>query len=214
MRVRFKQMPQHKYEWGQKIWIIEIPHISQTLKGGGGGGGGAPHSTEQHSRNQSPSSGIAQIFTGETNHNIYGLLLKPLWRHIERDREEKVEWGREELLMMIMIDFQFECLIIHVNESKSSRDNQLWEIINMIIPQLKAYHTSLVSSDLQASRAGQKLIFHSDWSAFISDFRHGLVKLTETISNPESDIFLLELLQSHKTQAKPLTLSAGFFLLS
>ena len=36
--------------------------------------------------------------------------------------------GREggELLMMIMIDFQFECLIIHVNESKSSQDNQLW----------------------------------------------------------------------------------------
>ena len=50
--------------------------------------------------------------------------------------------GRGELLMMIMIDFQFECLIIHVNESKSSGDNQLWEIITMIIPQLKAYHTS------------------------------------------------------------------------
>ena len=34
--------------------------------------------------------------------------------------------GLGELLMMIMIDFQFECLIIHVNESKSSQDNQLW----------------------------------------------------------------------------------------
>ena len=62
-----------------------------------------------------------------------------------------MEWGRGELLMMIMIDFQFECLIIHVNESKSSQDNQLWEIINMIIPQLKAYHTSP-----HRARAGQK----------------------------------------------------------
>ena len=32
-----------------------------------------------------------------------------------------------ELLMMSLIDFQFESLIIHVNESKSSLDNQLKE---------------------------------------------------------------------------------------
>ena len=177
MRVRFKQMPQHKYEWGQKIWIIEIPHISQTLKGGGGGGGGgAPHSTPP--RNQSPSSGIAKIFTEETNHNIYGLLLKPLWRHIERDREEKVEWSREELLMMIMIDFQFECLIIHVNESKSSQDNQLWEIINMIIPQLKAYHTWHHSSALTYKQA--ELV--KNWYSILTEV-HSFLTLDTASSN-------------------------------
>ena len=49
-----------------------------------------------------------------------------LFEDIQRDREEEVDWGWGELLMMIMIDFQFECLIIHLNESKSSQDNQLW----------------------------------------------------------------------------------------
>ena len=64
------------------------------------------------------------------------------FRERGKRRLSGVERGRVVLLMMIMIDFQFECLIIHVNESKSSGDNQVWEIITMIIPQLKAYHTS------------------------------------------------------------------------
>ena len=88
--------------------------------------------------------------------------------------------GRGELLMMIMIDFQFECLIIHVNESKSSGDNQVWEIITMIIPQLKAYHTS--PHHPTTTRAALLLYYLlTEMHSCLTLDAAGLVKLTETI---------------------------------
>ena len=73
--------------------------------------------------------------------------------------------GRGELLMMIMIDFQFECLIIHVNESKSSQDNQLWEIINMIIPELSISQISHSTPDHEVSSSNGLNLFSDIFSA-------------------------------------------------
>ena len=62
MRVRFKQMPQYKYEATKYGSLKYLTYLS-SLKAGGGGGN-APHSTEQHSasRNQSPSSPIVRKY--------------------------------------------------------------------------------------------------------------------------------------------------------
>ena len=67
--------------------------------------------------------------------------------------------------MMIMIDFQFECLIIHLNESKSSGDNQVWEIINMIIPELSISQISHSTPDHEVSSSNRLKLFSDIFSA-------------------------------------------------